>query len=97
VNINALKGEMFAVWQLSEILRCNRQHIIDLVEQGELVAFDLRGAGSSRATLRIPRDSVKSFLATTSKLRSKRARISPTSSRRYPQPADALMTILRPQ
>jgi len=53
---------MFAIWQLSKVLRCNRQHIVDLVEQGELVAFDLRGANSSRSCVRVPRASVIAFL-----------------------------------
>jgi Helix-turn-helix domain len=56
------EGEMFSIEQLSKILRCNRQHIVALVEEGELVAYDLRGKDSGRSCVRVLRDSVISFL-----------------------------------
>jgi hypothetical protein len=97
-------GQCFPVWQLAKLLGCHRQHIINLVEQGDLVAFDLRGPGSSRATLRIPRNSMIAFLearqiiATAEKRATKQARIAirpTTKSRRYARPADALLAVLR--
>jgi len=55
-------GGMFSIEQLAKILRCSRQHVADLVEQGEFVAFDLRGKDSGRSCIRITRDSVIAFL-----------------------------------
>ncbi len=55
-------GETFAVWQLAKLLWCHRNHLVHLIEEGELVAFDLRGKGSTRSTLRVPRGSIVSFL-----------------------------------
>jgi hypothetical protein len=98
-------GESFPVRQLAKLLGCNHQRITELIEEGALDAFDLRVPGASRAWIRIPRASVIAFLEkrssradvrqATSKRASKHARISPTRTRRYSAPADALMAILR--
>jgi hypothetical protein len=55
-------GESIAIWQLARHWHCHREHIIRLVESGAIRAFDLRGAGSSRSTLRIPRAALVEFL-----------------------------------
>src|SRR5262249_32124695 len=56
------EGQMFAIWQLSKVLRCKRQHIVDLVETSQLVALYLPGANNSRSCVRVPRASVIVFL-----------------------------------
>jgi len=56
------QGESFAVWHLAKLLGCHRSHLVHLIEQGELQAFDLRGKCSSRSTMRVPRTEVISFL-----------------------------------
>jgi len=55
-------GESIAVYQLARHWHCDRGHIIHLVESGAIRAFDLRGEGSSRSTLRIPRAALVEFL-----------------------------------
>lgn len=32
-------GETFAVWQLAKLLWCHRNHLVHLIEEGELVAL----------------------------------------------------------
>jgi hypothetical protein len=51
------------VWQLAKILCCHRQHLVNLCESGAIkVAIDIRGKGSSRSTIRVPRAAVLEFL-----------------------------------
>jgi len=56
-------GESFPVWQLAQMFHVHRTHLTNLIEQGELVAFDLRGKASSRSCVRVPRTSLVEFLA----------------------------------
>lgn len=56
------QGGALPVYIVARALGLHRSHIVSLIEEGELVAFDLRGAGSSRSTLRIPRQSLIQFL-----------------------------------
>jgi excisionase family DNA binding protein len=54
----------FAVNTLANYLGVRRQHVLDWIDSGEIkCAFDLRGAGSSRSLIRIPRAAVLEFLA----------------------------------
>jgi excisionase family DNA binding protein len=54
----------FAVNTLAKLLGVRRQHVLDWIDSGQIrCAFDLRGAGSSRSTIRIPRAAVLEFLA----------------------------------
>jgi hypothetical protein len=56
-------GESFPVWLLAKHLHVHRTHIINLIDVGEIkCAVDLRGPGSSRSTIRVPRAAVISFL-----------------------------------
>jgi hypothetical protein len=56
-------GESFPVWQLAQLFHVNRQHLINLIESGEIkIAFDFRGKSSSKSCIRVPRDSLIAFL-----------------------------------
>jgi hypothetical protein len=57
------QGESFPVWKLAQMFHIDRKHLANLIEQGELVAFDLRGKSSSQSCLRVPRNSLIEFLA----------------------------------
>lgn len=48
--------------EIAERLGVTAQHILDLVEEGELVAVDLAGKGASRRTVRIPVESYRTFI-----------------------------------
>ena len=82
---------------VARVLSCNRQKIAELIDEGQLEGFDLRCPGASRALIRITADSVESFMEKhqTRKRARKRARISPTRTRRSQRPADALLAALR--
>jgi hypothetical protein len=55
--------DFFPVWQLARIWKAHRQHVINLIESGELkVPVDLRNKASSRSMIRVPRASVVEFL-----------------------------------
>ena len=55
--------EFVPVFLLAKLWRCHRQHIINLIDSGELkVPVDLRGKASSKSMIRIPRASVVEFL-----------------------------------
>lgn len=55
--------EFFPVWQLAKLWKANRQHIINLIESGELkVPVDLRGKAATKTMIRVPRGSVIEFL-----------------------------------
>jgi len=56
-------GESFPVWQLAQMFHVSKLHLSNLIEQGELAAFDLRGKASSRSCVRVPRNSLVEFLA----------------------------------
>ena len=56
-------GESFPVHVLARALQVTRNHVINLIDCGEIThAVDLRGAGSSRSTIRVPRSAVIEFL-----------------------------------
>lgn len=55
--------KFFPVQWLAKELHCSPEHLIHMIETGELpVAVDLRGKNSSRMMLRIPRQSLVHFL-----------------------------------
>jgi len=93
-----LSDAWLSVSDTARTLGCSRNDVLRLIEENELAeAIDIRGKGASRACLRIPTASINSFLekrqATNAKLRSKRARISPTQSCRR-DPASALLAAI---
>lgn len=55
-------GESFPVWKLAQLFHVSAQHLVDLIEEGEIVAFDLRGKTSSRACIRVQRAELIKFL-----------------------------------
>ena len=56
-------GENFPVHVLARFLHVHRQHVLNLIDSGDLkCAVDIRGPGSSRSTIRIPRWAVEEFL-----------------------------------
>jgi hypothetical protein len=56
-------GESFPIHTLARVLSCTRQHLINLVETGEIkCAIDLRGAGSSHSCIRITRAAALEFI-----------------------------------
>jgi hypothetical protein len=92
-------GAWLPLHDVERALGLNRSQVMQLLEEDEIEgAVDLRSPGASRSLIRVPRDTVTAFLEkrqTTGKLRSKRARISPTKMRRRPRPAAALLAMLR--
>lgn len=55
--------ESFALHWLAKRWKCSVRHLFKLVESGEFkVAIDLRGLNSSKACIRLPRQSVVDFL-----------------------------------
>ena len=56
-------GDNFPVHVLARYWHVDRKHIINLIDSGEIrCAIDIRGAASSRSTIRIPRWAVVEFL-----------------------------------
>jgi excisionase family DNA binding protein len=56
-------GENFTVNELAAFLKVGRGKVLEWIEEGEIrVAYDLRGAGSPRSLIRIPRRVVIEFL-----------------------------------
>ena len=56
-------GESFPVHLLARVLRVHRDHVIHLIDSGELkCAVDLRSPGASRSLIRVPRAAVVEFL-----------------------------------
>lgn len=63
VNAYLPEGESFPVYLLARTLHVTRNHVINLIDTGELkCAVDLRGPGSSRSTIRVSRAAVIEFL-----------------------------------
>jgi hypothetical protein len=57
------KMEFFPVWFLGKLWHCSAQHVINLVDSGELkVPVDLKGKAASKTMIRVPRASVVEFL-----------------------------------
>lgn len=55
--------DFFPVWWLAERWHCDTEHIVHLIDSGELpLGVDLRNKGSSKTMIRIPRKSVVHFL-----------------------------------
>jgi len=54
--------------EVSKVLKCTNQHVLDLIEEGQLVAVDISGPAVDRNTarrcLRIPVSSYDNFLRT---------------------------------
>ena len=56
-------GESFPVHVLARALHVTRNHVVNLIDCGELkCAVDLRSPGASRSTIRVPRVAVVEFL-----------------------------------
>jgi len=55
-------GRFFAVWRLAEIFSVSRDHVWNLVLDGEFEGVDARRRGCSRYSVLIPRASVIEFL-----------------------------------
>jgi hypothetical protein len=56
-------GESFPVHLLARVLHVTRNHVINLIDAGELkCAVDLRSPGASRSLIRVPRTAVVEFL-----------------------------------
>lgn len=57
------RQDFFPTWQLARLWHCTAQHVVNLVESGELlIALDLRGKASSKSMIRVPRKAVVRFL-----------------------------------
>lgn len=56
-------GAALPVHVIARALHCDDQHLVHLIESGELEAFDLRSPHSSRSTLRVTRTTLIEFLA----------------------------------
>lgn len=53
----------FPVWFLAKLWHCSVQHVLNLVDSGELpVPVDLRGKAATKTMIRVPRASVVEFL-----------------------------------
>ena len=56
-------ARFFPVFLLAKIFRCHRQHVINLIESGDLkVPIDLRGPRATKSMWRAPRPAVVEFL-----------------------------------
>jgi len=59
-------GQCVALWELARLLKVRREKLLELIDEGEIeCAYDLRGKGASRATIRIPPAAVAEFLERT--------------------------------
>ena len=57
------EGENIPVHVLARFLHVTRNHVINLIDSGEIkCAVDIRGASASRSTIRVPRWAVEDFL-----------------------------------
>ncbi len=55
--------DFFPLWWLAQRLHVTSKHVNTLIDTGEIdCAVDIRGKGSSRATIRVPRNAVIKFL-----------------------------------
>lgn len=55
-------GEFFTPRALAKQLGTSPDRVVDLIHSGELLAIDIRGPGSRRATWRISRESIDDFV-----------------------------------
>jgi hypothetical protein len=64
VKFHRVPGQWLPVWKLARLLNVCRAVVLEWIEEGAIkIAFDLRGKGSSRSTIRIPRSVVVEFAA----------------------------------
>jgi len=57
------EGDSFPVHVLARFWHVHRQHVINLIDSGEIkCAIDLRGASGSRSTIRVPRWAAEEFV-----------------------------------
>jgi hypothetical protein len=57
------EGDSFPVHVLARILHVDRDHIVHLIDTGEIkCAVDLRSPGASRSTIRVSRVAIVEFL-----------------------------------
>jgi Helix-turn-helix domain len=60
--VKRMPGQWWPLWKLAALLKVRREKLIELIDEGELVAYDLRGKDASRATIRIPPSAVIAWL-----------------------------------
>ena len=91
VKFHRVPGQWLPVWELARLLKVRREKLLELIDEGEIgCAYDLRGKGKSRATIRIPPAAVIAFLErTTISTATARRRVlkilsAPSSPRRTP-------------
>src|SRR5215471_8128208 len=61
-----VSGQWLPLWELARLLKVRREKLLELIDEGEIsYAYDLRGKGASRATVRIPPSAVIAFLERT--------------------------------
>jgi hypothetical protein len=66
VKSHRVPGQWLPVWKLALLLKVRREKLLELIDDGEIgCAYDLRGKGASRATIRIPPHAVIAFLERT--------------------------------
>ncbi len=53
---------VFTIPQLDEIFQTSNQHWLNMIESGELFAWDLRMPGTTKSMMRIPRSALVKFL-----------------------------------
>ncbi len=57
------KMDFFPVWFLAKLWHCSAQHVLNLIDTGEMpVPVDLRGKAATKTMIRVPRKSVVEFL-----------------------------------
>jgi hypothetical protein len=55
-------GESLPIHVVARALACHRKHLVNLIEAGDLEAYDLRGPHSSRSTIRVTRQTLIQWL-----------------------------------
>lgn len=51
-----------AAWEIAAKLGCSVQHILNLIDEGELLTGDLASAHASRRMLRVPVEEYRAFI-----------------------------------
>lgn len=55
--------EKFRVWEVATILHCTQEHVIHLIEEGQLgPVVDIKTAGATRSSFVVPRPGLVKFL-----------------------------------
>ena len=66
VKFHRVPGQWLPLWELARLLKVRREKLLELIDEAEIgCAYDLRGKGASRATIRIPPTAVIAFLEPT--------------------------------